>query len=82
MFGYFGLLEPYVNSHKIIEEDKNRGALWLGDYKAALDKVELKNKGIKTVISVVSGIDFKYDKGSQITHQIFWVHDSPDQNIS
>jgi len=34
MFGRFGMLEPYVNCHKIIEEDiiNKRGALWLGDY--------------------------------------------------
>lgn len=66
MFGYFGLLEPYVTSHKILEEDPaaNRGALWLGDYQAALDKVSLLQKGIKTVLSVVSGIDVRYDKRS------------------
>ena len=44
MFGKFGMLEPYINSHKIIEEDPatGRGALWLGDYSSALDKVSLK----------------------------------------
>jgi len=42
MFGYFGLLEPYVNCHKVLDEEGDRGALWLGDYQAALDKVALK----------------------------------------
>lgn len=75
MFGYFGLLEPYVNCQKILEEDpgSGRGALWLGDYQAALDKVGLKQRGIKTILSVVSGIDVRYDKRSQITHHIYWV---------
>jgi len=34
MFGAFGLLEPYISSHKILDEKycDNKGALYLGDY--------------------------------------------------
>ena len=80
MFGRFGMLEPYVSCHRILEEDPvgKRGALWLGDYQAALDKVGLKLKGIRTVISVVSGIDLHYDRDPGIVHRIHYIHDSPE----
>ena len=40
----------------IIDED-SAGALWLGDYTAATDRTTLKLKGIRTVLTVASGLN-------------------------
>ena len=44
----------YKAMNVILEEDPTAGtgALWLGDYTAATDKNTLKQKGIKTVLTV------------------------------
>lgn len=44
----------YTSMNLIVESDKENGLgeLWLGDRNAARDKVTLRSKGIKTVITV------------------------------
>lgn len=43
----------------IIDEDSagGTGALWLGDYTAATDRTTLKLKGIRSVLTVASGLN-------------------------
>ena len=57
------LYTPYQCINKIIEESPQtcQGALWLGDYTAALDKELLKEKQIKTVITTASGLGVHYN---------------------
>ncbi|KAM3130106.1 hypothetical protein pb186bvf_017812 [Paramecium bursaria] len=76
MFDRFGLLEPYVSCSKII--DVNQGTLYLGDYQSALDIVKLKVHNIKTLISIVTQIDIKYN---EINHRIIYINDKEDQDI-
>lgn len=45
------------------------GALWLGDYTAAIDKLVLKEKGIKTVLTTASGLGVSYLPSEGIVHR-------------
>lgn len=51
--GRLSFLGSYKNMHIILEEDlsEKKGALWLGDYTAAIDRETLKQKGINTVLT-------------------------------
>lgn len=70
MFDRFGLMEPYKPCDLILQVNGN--SLWLGDYRAAMDVVNLKVMDIKTLISVISNIDFKY---TDIAHKIIHIKD-------
>ncbi len=54
-----------------IADNKKIGALWLGDYKAALDEEDLLKRNILTVISVIEDFygELKY-KNEKIFHKI------------
>jgi hypothetical protein len=58
MISPFSNIKNYKNMNIILEADpeKNLGALWLGDYTAALDFTTLKNKNIKTVLTTALGL--------------------------
>lgn len=58
----FLMMEQYKSMHEIFPSDnvEKRGALWLGDYKAALDKDFLDYKGIRTVLTAASGLNVSY----------------------
>ncbi|EAR92950.2 dual specificity phosphatase domain protein (macronuclear) [Tetrahymena thermophila SB210] len=70
--------------HLILEEDMNekKGALWLGDYTAALDKDMLKSKGINTVLTTAQGLTIYYPQSSKIIHRQWFMLDHPSFNIS
>lgn len=54
-------MEQYKNMHVILdEENNNRGALWLGDYTAALDVDTLMQKNIRTVLTTAKGLNMYY----------------------
>jgi hypothetical protein len=56
----------------VLEEDPvaGTGALWLGDFTAAQDKITLKSKGIRTVLTVAQGLNISYPAGSEISHKV------------
>lgn len=76
MFDRFGLLEPYCPVSEIIKIDNN--SLWLGDYSAALDIVNLKVKNIKSILSIIHSIDIKY---TEINHKVIYIKDKPNIDI-
>lgn len=76
MFDRFGLLEPYRPASEIIKIENN--SLWLGDYSAALDIVNLKVNNIKSILSVIHSIDIKY---TEINHKIIYIKDKPGVDI-
>ncbi|KAL4451109.1 hypothetical protein ABPG74_021431 [Tetrahymena malaccensis] len=80
----FMFLEQYRNMHLILEEDinENKGALWLGDYTAALDKDMLKSKGINTVLTTAQGLTIYYPQSAKIFHRQWFMLDHPSFNIS
>lgn len=53
--------------NQILEDSGN--VLWLGDFTAALDRALLDSKGIKTVLTVATGLDVSY-RESGITHKV------------
>lgn len=63
------LFSNYSNMNKIVDENNDNGALWLGDYRAAMDKKQLKEKGIKTVLTTASGLGIQYYPTDGISHR-------------
>jgi len=67
----------YSCMNKILEEEGERGALWLGDFGAASDKRLLKEKGIKTVLTTASGLGITYQPQDGIVHHQYNLLDIP-----
>lgn len=76
MFRFHSLGPHFNGAYKamnvILEEDSSQGtgALWLGDFTAAQDKITLKSKGIRTVLTVAQGLNISYPAGSEINHKV------------
>ncbi|CAD8098242.1 unnamed protein product [Paramecium sonneborni] len=68
----------YQQMNQIIEESGN--VLWLGDFTAALDRTLLDSKGIKTVLTVATGLDISYREAG-INHKVYHILDSETANI-
>lgn len=66
----FRFNNAYKSMNPILEPEGNLGTLWLGDYTAAINQQLLKQKGIKTVLTVASGLNIKYPPGSDIVHKV------------
>ncbi|CAD8064039.1 unnamed protein product [Paramecium primaurelia] len=56
-----------------------KGSLWLGNCESALDAEFLKDKGIRTVITVAVGLQLKLNG---LVHHIIEIFDSDTANIS
>lgn len=54
------MFTDYSSMNKILDENNQKGALWLGDFSAASDKQLLKEKNIKTVLTTASGLGITY----------------------
>lgn len=57
---------PYINSlfdnvNNIIPANKKSGAMWLGNYKSALDPVFLKDNDISVIINCSADLPYIYD---------------------
>jgi len=59
MISYINSLFENVNN--IIPETKKSGALWLGNYKSALDPVFLKDNNISVIINCSVDLPYIYD---------------------
>jgi hypothetical protein len=72
MFLRFHSLDTYRAMNIVIEEDPstNEGALWLGDYTAATDLMMLKQKNIRSVLTVASGLNVSYPAIANIIHKV------------
>ncbi|CAD8166101.1 unnamed protein product [Paramecium octaurelia] len=68
----------YQQMNPILEEGDN--ILWLGDFTAALDRTLLDSKGIKTVLTVATGLDVAYGEPG-INHKVYHILDSETANI-
>lgn len=60
------MMMPYINSlfdnvNLIIPKNQQSGALWLGNYKSALDPVFLKDNNISVVINCSADLPYVYD---------------------
>lgn len=60
------MMMPYINSlfenvNNIIPENNKSGALWLGNYKSALDPVFLKDNNISVIINCSADLPYVYD---------------------
>lgn len=73
----------FEHMNKIIEEDssRNMGALWLGDYQAAIDRSKLQSHNIQTVITTAAGLGIYYTNNT-IVHITFNILDYEYFNIS
>ena len=65
--------------HKIDEILENK--LWLGDYNAAEDINDLKNKGIKKILTVMNEDCPKYKGENGFVHKKIEIMDVVEQNI-
>jgi hypothetical protein len=66
MISYINKLIENVNN--IIPENKKSGALWLGNYKSALDPVFLKDNDISVVINCSVDLPYIYDILDPVNH--------------
>ena len=60
------MMMPYINSlfdnvNMIIPDNKKSGALWLGNYKSALDPLFLKENDISVIINCSADLPYVYD---------------------
>ncbi|CAD8199920.1 unnamed protein product [Paramecium pentaurelia] len=74
-------INNYKSMNTIIDQTENQGALWLGDYTAAINQQLLKQKNIKTVLTVASGLNVKYPPNSDIVHKVYNILDIESCNI-
>ena len=51
----------FDNVHNIIPENETSGALWLGNYKSALDPIFLKDNNISVIINCSVDLPYIYD---------------------
>ncbi|CAD8113685.1 unnamed protein product [Paramecium sonneborni] len=77
MYRNFG--QSYQAMNIIHEENGNQ--LWLGDYTAAQDKLTLDKKGIRTVLTVASQLNIKYND-QNINHKTYSILDSEQANVA
>ena len=71
----------YKNVNVIIEANDQSGALYLGDFTAAMEKNNLKNKGIKTVLTVAIGMNIHYAPNT-INHHVYPAFDIESFDLS
>ncbi|CAD8071007.1 unnamed protein product [Paramecium primaurelia] len=69
----------YQSMNQILEESGN--ILWLGDCTAAYDRSLLDGKGIKTVLTVASGLNVSYSEGGMV-HKVYHILDIESSNIA
>ncbi|CAD8086559.1 unnamed protein product [Paramecium sonneborni] len=69
----------YQSMNQILEESNN--ILWLGDCTAAYDRSLLDGKGIRTVLTVASGLNVQYSEGGMI-HKVYHILDVESSNIA
>ncbi|CAD8096229.1 unnamed protein product [Paramecium primaurelia] len=74
-------INNYKSMNTIIDQTESQGALWLGDYTAAINQQLLKQKNIKTVLTVASGLNVKYPPNSDIVHKVYNILDIESCNI-
>ncbi|CAD8121838.1 unnamed protein product [Paramecium sonneborni] len=74
-------INNYKSMNIIIDQTESQGALWLGDYTAAINQQLLKQKNIKTVLTVASGLNVKYPPNSDIVHKVYNILDIESCNI-
>ena len=67
-----------LDSYNISQIDDK---LWLGNLNAAEDTKDLKSKGIKKVLSIMTGYFPKYEKQDNFIHKAFDADDIDSQNI-
>ena len=72
MYLRFHSLDQYKPMNIILDEDPstNEGALWLGDYTAAQDRNMLKQRNIRTVLTVAAGLNISYPANANISHKV------------
>jgi len=71
----------YRNSNVIIEADKDKGALLLGDMTAAFNAKDLKKKGVNTVLTVAVRLGITY-KRNELSHKTYPALDSETYDLS
>ncbi|CAK60831.1 unnamed protein product (macronuclear) [Paramecium tetraurelia] len=74
-------INNYKSMNTILDQTESQGALWLGDYTAAINQQLLKQKNIKTVLTVASGLNVKYPPTSDIVHKVYNILDIESCNI-
>jgi len=66
----------------IFEEDNQvKGALFLGNKKAAMNSTELKKQGVNAVVTVAGEFEISYN-GSDILHKVYPALDRGDYDLS
>ncbi|CAD8173528.1 unnamed protein product [Paramecium octaurelia] len=65
----------------ILPSMKPKGALWLGNIKAAQNIMNLSKENIRTVITVANNVNVSYPKHQKIIHKVFKVHDKENVTI-
>lgn len=66
--------EMYRPWHVVLQAENGMGALWLGDYHAALDKRALNENGIKSVVTAAGGLKVTYK--TDISHMVLQLRDA------
>ncbi|CAD8111378.1 unnamed protein product [Paramecium sonneborni] len=74
-------INNYKSMNIILDQTESQGALWLGDYTAAFNQQLLKQKNIKTVLTVASGLNVKYPANCDIVHKVYNILDIESCNI-
>jgi protein-tyrosine phosphatase len=70
----------FKSSHQILEPTKTTGGLWLGDFTQAIDKKDLKKKGINTVLTVAAGLNIVCSP--DVTHKVIQALDIETYDLS
>lgn len=55
----------------ILNANKQNGALWLGNIKAAQNIIRLNKENINSVLTVINKPNFVYPKHQKINHLVF-----------
>ena len=69
----------FLDDYKDIDEIEDK--LWLGNSFAAGDIKDLKEKGIKKILTVMNGTPHKYNKEDGFNHKMFEIYDTSYENI-
>ena len=69
----------FLDDYKDIDEIEDK--LWLGNSFAAGDIKDLKEKGIKKILTVMNGTPHKYNKEDGFNHKMIEIYDTSYENI-
>ena len=78
----FSDMPEYESYTKIVDQSNKRGAIYLGDYKSAINLEFLKSHSINSVLTLTTQIKIEYKEEDNIFHKIIPAQDNSNFELT